>query len=74
MRSFMNSGVHARGMPRLLEWCDEASVARWNQQGNKPPSWQQAHQGMQEKGRRSRVNHPSDAQRQFAYPVPRGAA
>ena|SRR5579863_1318882 len=70
MRSFMASGVHAQGMPRLLEWCDEASVAHWHQPSSEPPSWQQAHQRMLERGRRSRVNHPSTAQRQFLIPAP----
>jgi hypothetical protein len=31
MRSFMLSGPHRRVMPRLLEWCDEASVVNWMQ-------------------------------------------
>jgi hypothetical protein len=73
MRSFMISGAHGRGMLRLLEWCDEASVAHWGQEGTEPPSWQQAYQGMQEKGRRSRVNHPSEAQRRFEFSPPRTA-
>jgi hypothetical protein len=74
MRSFMTSGVHGRGMLRLLEWCDEASVAHWSQEGTDPPSWRQAYQGMRENGRRSRVNHPSEAQRRFEFPPPRTAA
>lgn len=71
MRSFMTSGVHGRGMRRLLDWCDEASVAHWREETTEPPSWQQAYQAMRERGRRSRVNHPSEAQRRFEYPSPR---
>lgn len=26
MRSFMLSAMHKRAMPKLLDWCDEASV------------------------------------------------
>jgi hypothetical protein len=71
MRSFMRSGVHRRVMPRLVEWCDEASVAHWLQEVPEPPSWREAHRRLQRHGRRSRVNHPSEAQRRFEIPVPR---
>ncbi len=71
MRSFMTSGAHRRGMPRLLKWCDEASVAHWVQDDPEPPSWREAYQCMQQNGRRSRVNHPSEAQRRFDFPPPR---
>src|ERR1700730_258764 len=36
MRSFMLSGVHQRGMHRLREWCDEASVVHWHQESPQP--------------------------------------
>ena len=74
MRSFMRSGVHRRVMPRLVEWCDEASVAHWLQEVPEPPSWQEAHRRLQRQGRRSRVNHPSEAQRRFEIPAPRMSA
>jgi hypothetical protein len=74
MRAFMNSGVHRRGMPRLLEWCDEASVAHWVQDGTELPSWRDAYRGMREKGRRSRVNRPSEGQRRFEFPAPQTRA
>jgi quinol monooxygenase YgiN len=31
MKSFMVSDAHRSIVPKLLEWCDEASVARWTQ-------------------------------------------
>src|SRR5260370_34714947 len=71
MRSFMRSGAHRRVMPRLVEWCDEASVGHWLQEVPEPPSWQEAHRRLQRQGRRSRVNHPSEAQRRFEIPAPR---
>jgi hypothetical protein len=74
MRAFMVSGAHRKMMPRLLEWCDEASVAHWTQDSREIPSWLEAHRRMRAEGRRSKVNHPSDAQQRFEIPVPRTTA
>lgn len=74
MRSFMRSGAHRRVMPHLAEWCDEASFAHWQQGGSEPPSWPKAHRRLQQQGRRSRVDHPSEAQRRFEIPVPKTSA
>jgi hypothetical protein len=71
MRSFMISGAHRRVMPRLLEWCDEASVTHWTQASLEAPLWGEAHRRMQSEGRRSKVNYPSDAQQRFEIPPPR---
>ena len=70
MKSFMVSGAHRTIMPKLLEWCDEASVARWTQDSAQMPTWEEAHQRMQRDGRASRVNHPSEAHRRFDIPAP----
>ena len=71
MRSFMRSGVHRRIMARLPEWCDEAALAHWVQDDNEPASGAEAHRRLQKEGRRSRVDHPSDAQRRFEIREPR---
>ena len=71
MRAYMLSGVHRQVMRRLPEWCDEASVAHWTQESPQPPSWEEAHQRLQESGRPSKVNHPSEAQRNhLSIPAP----
>ena len=70
MRSFMLSGVHRRVMPRLLEWCDEASIVHWLQESAELPSWDEAHRRMQQEGRRSKVNHPSAAHLAYEIPSP----
>ena len=73
MRSFMRSGVHRRIMARLPEWCDEAAVAHWVQDAEEPPSWAEAHRRLQKEGRRSRVSHPTEAQRRFEIREPRSS-
>lgn len=74
MRSFMQTGVHRRVMVRLPEWCDEAAVAHWVQDAHRQPSWPAAYRRLQQEGRRSRVNHPSEAQRVFEIRAPRRSA
>jgi hypothetical protein len=70
MRGFMVSGAHRGAMARLPDWCDEAAVAHWIQESLDPPSWQQVHRRMLAEGRRSPVNHPSQAQLRFEIPPP----
>lgn len=73
LRSFMLSGAHRLVMPRLLDWCDEASLVRWTQDTAERPSWSEAHRRMQAEGRRSKVRHPSAAQQRFEFPAPRAS-
>lgn len=70
MRAFMASGAHRNAMPRLIEWCDEACVAHWQQDTAEPPSWQEAHRRMQAQGRRSKVRYPSAAHERFEIAAP----
>jgi len=70
MKAFRGSGPHSKVMPRLVEWCDEASYAHWAPTGNDVPSWQEAYEHLTGEGRLSRVAHPSPSHdaRQFAQP------
>src|SRR5262252_10059540 len=70
MRAFMQAGVHRLVMARLPEWCDEAALVHWVQDADEPPSWADAHRRLQGEGRRSRVSHPSEAQRRFEIRKP----
>jgi Domain of unknown function (DUF3291) len=62
MRSFMSSGAHRHAMPKLVDWCDEASVVHWEQETATLPDLREAYRRMVAQGRKSRVNHPSPAQ------------
>jgi hypothetical protein len=69
MKAFRGSGAHAKVMPRLVEWCDEAAYAHWSPENN-IPSWREAYDQLFKQGRLSRVAHPSANQeaRKFAEP------
>jgi hypothetical protein len=49
-------------MPKLLNWCDEASVVHWTQDSGPVSEWSEAYRRMVEDGRTSKVDHPSAAQ------------
>ena len=70
MRAFMRSGAHKRAMPKLLDWCDEASVGHWTQETAELPGWREAHRRMVEGGRPSKVRHPSPAHAAGNMPPP----
>jgi hypothetical protein len=71
MRAYMMSGRHRLAMPKLQEWCDEASLAHWTQDGTGLPNWVDAHRRLLAEGRASKVNHPSAAHNAFQIPPPR---
>lgn len=70
MRAYMTSGAHKQAMPRLMQWCDEASVAHWAQENEVLPSWKEADWRMREQGRISKVRHPSPQHAGLTYDEP----
>ncbi|WP_233581010.1 DUF3291 domain-containing protein [Acidipila sp. EB88] len=74
MRAFMTSGAHRKAMPRLMEWCDEASVAHWVQDEAALPEWTEADRRMRESGRASKVRQPSARHAGLQYDAPRTTA
>src|SRR5215469_14537956 len=71
MRAFMLAPPHGPAMRKLLEWCDEASLVHWSQAAAELPTWTEAHHRLKSEGRLSKVNHPSEAHRQFVITPPR---
>ena len=61
MRAFRNTGAHLKAMPKLLDWCDEASYAHWAQGDAKLPGMKEAHRRVRDEGRASKVRRPSPA-------------
>ncbi len=71
MRKYMTSGEHKKAMPKLMEWCDEASVVHWEQPEATLPSWAEADRRMRTEGRVSKVRHPSAGHAGLRYDEPR---
>ncbi|MDX2273976.1 MAG: antibiotic biosynthesis monooxygenase [Hyphomonadaceae bacterium] len=65
MKAFRDSGPHRAAMPKLMAWCDEASVAHW--QGEAERDWSAIYARMAAEGRASRVAHPSKAHQARRY-------
>ena len=70
MKAFMHAGAHGKAMRQLLEWCDEAAVVHWSQEGTTLPTWSAAYERLRRDGRRSKVNHPSPAHTAYEFPKP----
>jgi heme-degrading monooxygenase HmoA len=71
MLAYMTSGAHRQVMPKLMHWCDEASVAHWDQEDSTLPAWEDADKRMRSSGRASKVHHPSPGHAALEYPAPR---
>lgn len=71
MEAFRVRGAHLAAMPKLLDWCDEASVVHWTHDSRDLPSWQEAYERMIKEGRPSKVRHPSAAHLELNFPAPR---
>ena len=68
MLAFVQAGAHRTAMPRLLDWCDEASLAHWHQDSSEPPSWDEAQRRLESSGRTSKLKHPNEAHVKFQLP------
>lgn len=71
MRRYMTSGTHLKAMPKLLAWCDEASIVHWEQDDAVAPDWTEADRRMRAEGRPSKVRQPSNRHGDLTYAAPR---
>jgi len=77
MRAYMVNGAHKAAMPRLLVWCDEASVVHWTSDTPGLPGWAEAEARMRRDGRPSKLHHPAPGHAAMAFAparLARGAA
>ena len=61
MRAFRRTGAHLKAMPKLLDWCDEASVATLADTAETPLPPAEAARRLLAEGRLSKVRNPSPA-------------
>lgn len=59
MKAFRNSGAHLKAMPRLAEWCDEATYVHWSQDSDAAPELKLSFERLVKDGIVSRVTNPS---------------
>lgn len=71
MRRYVMDGAHRLAMPRLVGWCDEASVVHWHRDEVGLPTWEEADRRMRGEGRASKVRHPSPRHATLSYRAPR---
>jgi hypothetical protein len=69
MRAFRDTAAHRTALPKLISWCDEASVAQ-NTTWTEIPPWPELHSWMTTRGRPSRVRNPSPAHATMRFPPP----
>ena len=72
MRAYMTGGAHRAAMPKLIDWCDEASVAHWEQPERTLPAWPAVVDRMRHEGRPSKVRHPGPDHAAMTFAQPRG--
>ena len=73
MRAYMTSGSHRAAMPRFANWCDEASVAHWEQDDPALPDWAEVERRMRAQGRPSKLRHPSPDHAALTFPAARSS-
>jgi hypothetical protein len=59
MHRFRNTADHLKAMPRLLDWCDEASYTHWQQNESSVPNATIAFERLRDTGKLSKVRYPS---------------
>ena len=71
MKKFRGSGAHAKVMPDLAKWCDEAAYAHWTNDSAAIADWPEVYERLIKEGKLSRVEHPSADHTTLRFPQPR---
>jgi quinol monooxygenase YgiN len=65
MKAYRDNDAHRAVMPKLLDWCDEASVCHW--EGEVAADWDEIYRRMAAEGRTSRVRRPTLAHQEKRF-------
>ncbi|RZI57795.1 MAG: DUF3291 domain-containing protein [Zymomonas sp.] len=71
MRAYITTGSHRVAMPKLMYWCDEASIVHWEQDDLTMPSWAEADARMRVEGRPSKLRNPTPEHLAMNYDPPK---
>ncbi len=70
MQAFVGSEPHLSTMPRLDDWCDEATFVDWEQSSPDLPDWRASYERLIADGHVASLSHPSEAHQARAFPAP----
>ncbi len=70
MKIFRNTSAHRSAMPKIQDWCDQASVVHWRQAETSLPDWAEVHQRLITEGFLTRLTHPEAAHLERNIPAP----
>lgn len=71
MKIYRNAGAHRQVMPKIQDWCDEASIVHWRQEDNNLPDWIEVHQRLIKEGHLTKLSKPSPAHLERNIPEPK---
>ncbi len=71
MHAYMTAGPHRRAMPKLMRWCDQASIVHWVQDEAALPAWDEADHRMRREGRVSKIHRPAIGHDPMTFDAPR---
>ena len=72
MKAYRNSGAHLKAMPKLINWCDEATAVHWTTESTSLPDWTEAAQHIAApEARVSKLYHPTQNHTTKTFPPPR---
>ena len=73
MKIYRNAGAHRSVMPKIQDWCDEASLVHWRQEDDNLPDWIEVHERLIKEGFLTKLSKPSPAHLERNIPRPKSS-
>jgi hypothetical protein len=70
MNAFVGTEPHLSTMPRIDDWCDEATFVDWDQPSADLPGWQTRYERLVADGQVTKLSNSSDAHETRDFPAP----